>query len=413
MIKTLFIIKRERSLLIALSLFLITLPISYGLNTVSTIVIACLFFVDDFKTIKEKSKKLLHNKFFNILLCFFTIQLVGILYSNNLDEAIGNIRTLLPIIVLPMTILTEKLDKRKVLKLIGYFKLYMFFGLTIAFIYQYYRYNTIFTFEHNVFETIDISTFYFSAFIYLAILQSLFALAKSNFRDIKQYLFIIFFSFSLLLLGARISILVLIFCLIFFIFKLFPKTNIANKIIYSVLIVFSVIFGAYQIPQVKKKVDISLKTISFDFETILTKNQISNSRNSIEYRILINYCSLQILKENIMGVGIGDYRDVLNNEYDKINFRAGKTQKYNSHNQYMEEFIKQGVIGGGIFIVLIFFILSRGLIQNSYFFYIGVYIALVCLVESFFYRQHGVMFSAFFLSLFYNLEKLNAQPTTT
>lgn len=399
--------------MIALSLFLFTLPISYGLNTVSAIVIACLFFVDAPKTIKEKSIKLLNNKFFTILLCFFSIQLVGILYSNNLYEAFGNIRTLLPIIVLPMTILTEKLDKRKVLKLISYFKLYMFFGLTIAFIYQYYQHNTIFTFEHNVFETIDISTFYFSAFIYLAILQSLFVLKKSNFRDIKQYLFVIFFSFSLLLLGARISILILIFCLIFFIFKLFSKTHIPYKITYSVLIVFSVIFGAYQIPQVKKKVDISLKTTSFDFKTILTKNQISNSHNSIEYRILINYCSLEILKENIMGVGIGDYRDALNDEYDKINFRAGKTQKYNSHNQYMEEFIKQGVLGGGIFIVLIFFILSRGLIQTSYFFYIGVYIALVCLVESFFYRQHGVMFSAFFLSLFYNLEKLNAQPITT
>jgi len=147
--------------------------------------------------------------------------------------------------------------------------------------------------------------------------------------------------------------------------------------------------------------------MDFDFKTILTKNQISNTRNSIEYRVLINYCSYNVLKNNIFGVGLGDNRDELIKEYYIINFRAGIKEKFNCHNQYMEEFTKQGVVGGIFFISLIFFLLKKGLKTKRHFFYTALYVSLVCLVESYFYRHHGVMFAAFFLPLFYSLEKLN------
>ena len=197
------------------------------------------------------------------------------------------------------------------------------------------------------------------------------------------------------------------FCFVLFIFKLLPNVSFIKKAIISLTIVGGLFIIAYQVPQVKKKIDITVRTMDFDFKTILTKNQISISRNTVEYRILINYSGMQILKRNIFGVGIGDYREALIEQYNVLNFRAGKKRKFNSHNQYMEEFVKQGVIGGAIFIFLMFFVLKKGAINKSHFYYVGIYIALVCLVESFFHRQHGVMFAAFFLPLFYNIEKLN------
>lgn len=407
MIKTLFVVKRERTVLIALVLFLITLPISYGLNSVSAIIIGALFVLDNPKRIQQKFSSLIKNKFFILLLCFYGIQLIGALYSENSKQAFRGLTTLFPFIALPITLLSEQLDKQKVLTLIRYFKYYLFFGLLIALVYQYISYSNILNFEHEAFVKVDISPFYFSAFLYIAILESLFGLMKNNFRGVQNYVFIIFFSFALLLLGARISILILIVCFVLFLFKLFPKVSFLKKVGLSLVLVGAVFFVAYQIPQVKKKVDITMRTMDFDFKTILTKNQISNSRNSVEYRVLINYCALQVLTSNVMGVGIGDYRDALNNQYEILNFRAGKTKKYNSHNQYMEEFVKQGIIGGVVFLALMIFALKQGYKNKGYFYYVSIYIVLVCLVESFLYRQHGVMFVAFFLPLFYNIEKLN------
>ena len=75
---------------------------------------------------------------------------------------------------------------------------------------------------------------------------------------------------------------------------------------------------AYQIPQIRKKLDITARTMDFDFKTILIKNQISNTRNTIEYRVLINHCSFNILKENLMGVGIGDTKMNLINGIIKL-----------------------------------------------------------------------------------------------
>lgn len=407
MIRTLFVTKRERTVLIALGLFLVTLPISYGLSSVSAIIIGCLFVLDTPQRIKQKTTQLFKNKFFLILLCFFVIQLIGTLYSENTKQAIRGVRILFPFVALPMTILTERLDKQKGLKLVSFFKYYMFFGLLAAFIFQWISYGNLLSFEHDAFAILEINPFYFSAFIYIAILDALFTLIKQQFKGIKEYIFIAFFSFSLLLLGARISILILVFCFVLFVFKLLPNISFLKKATISLSIIGALFVIAYQIPQVKKKVDITVRTMDFDFKTILTKNQISITRNTVEYRVLINYCSLQVLKTNILGVGIGDYREALIEQYEKLNFRAGKTKKFNSHNQYMEEFVKQGIIGGAIFIILILYILKKGAIHKSYFYYVAIYIALVCLVESFFYRQHGVMFAAFFLPLFYNIEILH------
>ena len=193
MIRTLFVLKRERTVLIALGLFLATLPISYGLNSVSAIVIGCLFVLDTPQRIKQKTQALFKNKFFIILLCFFGIQLIGTLYSENTKQAIRGLRILFPFVALPMTILTEQLDKQKVLKLVSYFKYYLFFGLLIAFVYQFISFKTILSFEHDIFAILEINPFYFSAFIFLAILDSLFNLIKQHFKGIKEYVFILSF----------------------------------------------------------------------------------------------------------------------------------------------------------------------------------------------------------------------------
>lgn len=407
MLKKIFVDKREVTVFVALLLFLITLPISYGLNSVSAIIIGALFVLDKSNEIKIKLKKLRNNKLFLGFLIYFLIQVIGLLYTQNIKSGLKEIVQLLPLISIPITLLSEHVSSEKVLKLLTWFQYYLSLVVVGLLTYQVITYGNLLGFEHEVFLKLKISTFYFSAFLFVAIMTALFKLRKTNFKGVLEYIFILFFSFVLLLLSARISILILFVFLVIFLFDAFPTIHVIKKI--TLILVFSLgfFFVAYQVPQVKKKIDISIRTMDFDFKTILTKNQISNTRNSLEYRVLINYCSLNILKENIFGVGLGDNRDKLLEEYHKINFRAGIKEEFNCHNQYMEEFTKQGVIGGSFFTFLIFYFLTKGLKTRGYFFYTVLYISLVCIVESYFYRQHGVMFAAFFLPLFYSFEKLN------
>lgn len=399
--------KREDYFLSVLALFLITLPISYGLNSISVILIGVFFFIDKTANILLKLKRLKSNKLFLLFLLFFLVQLIGLFYTQDFNRGLKLIQNFLPFLVLPLTLLSEPILAKKCAKLLYANCIFMFL-LLIGLLIAQFTINGNFTrFEHQLFETLDISTFYFSAFIYLNIITVLFHLRHEKFRNLLDIGLILFFVYFLILLGARISLVITLISLtLFFIrFVNFKKNDFSKKTILIICTVLVTSIAAYQIPQIKKKVDITVRTMDFDFETILTKNQISITRNSIEYRVLINYCSFQIFKENIIGVGTGDNRVEMQNQYQKLNFRAGILENFNCHNQYFEEATKTGVFGLISFTLLLGFTFYTSLKEKRLLFYVVIYISLVCLTESYFYRHHGIMFGAFFIALFSNLEK--------
>ena len=178
----------------------------------------------------------------------------------------------------------------------------------------------------------------------------------------------------------------------------------SHKILLITLILSSFCIVSYQFPQVKKKIDITLKTADYDYDIILTKNQITLTRNSLEYRLIINKLGMDLMLKNPLGVGTGDHQDALIKKYEEINFKAGKKRKFNAHNQYLSEGIKFGFLGFLVFIFLIGYFTYKGLEKKHLLWYCMLYVSLVCLVESYLDRQHGVMFAAFFITLLSKLE---------
>jgi len=398
--------KREYFFLGVLALFLITLPISYGLNSISVILIGVFFFIDKKSNILLKLKRLKNNKLFLLFILFFSVQLIGLFYTQDFSRGIKLIQNFLPFLVLPLTLLSEPINAKNCAKLLYANSIYMFLLLVGLLIAQFAVNGNFIRFEQQLFVDLDISTFYFSAFIYLNVITLLFHFRHKKFRNVLDIGLILFFIYFLILLSARISLIITVISVtLFFIrFAYFKKNDILKKTILITSCVFITSVSAYQIPQIKKKIDITIRTMDFDFETILTKNQISITRNSIEYRVLINYCSVQIFKEHIFGVGTGDNRTEMHKQYIKLNFRAGILENFNCHNQYLEEATKTGILGLISFILLLVFTFKIALKQKRLLFYIIIYISLVCLTESYFYRHHGIMFGAFFMALFYNLE---------
>ena len=166
---------------------------------------------------------------------------------------------------------------------------------------------------------------------------------------------------------------------------------------------------AYNTTGISQKLDVLTKTTDFDIEIIKTKNKVTFTNNTLEHRILINYLALNEIANSFpLGVGIGDYQDVLNKNYQKIRFKSAMKQGYNNHNQYVSEFLKTGLLGGCIFLILLFYLFKSSNINNEYYLILLLLFSVGCFFESYLDRQHGVFIFSFFIPLFYKYDEFES-----
>ena len=97
----------------------------------------------------------------------------------------------------------------------------------------------------------------------------------------------------------------------------------------------------------------------------------------------------------LLGVGSGDSRLVYRRAYYNGGYDLAFKENYNAHNQYIEFFVSNGVIGLFVFVfVLLLFIKQTKLKENALHFF--VIFSLFSLTETFMGRSQGVMIFSFF-----------------
>jgi O-antigen ligase len=192
---------------------------------------------------------------------------------------------------------------------------------------------------------------------------------------------------------------------ILFIVRLYRRNN--KRGLMFLLVFCGAVFLSSQLSIVQNRIKVILKTTDFKLETIVTKNKYAVTKNTAEHRILIDYVAINAIKTSLpFGYGTGDYLDALFLGYNELKFKAGIHHKYNTHNQYLEEFLKTGILGGFLFIYLMILLLKKVREDNLYSFLI-VFFAFACCFESFLYRQHGVIIFGFIIPfIIYNADKL-------
>jgi hypothetical protein len=161
-----------------------------------------------------------------------------------------------------------------------------------------------------------------------------------------------------------------------------------------------------QTPILKDRFNVFIKTTDLNLATIITKNKYTQTKNTFEHRLLINYLSLKEIGKSLpLGVGTGDFQSALNKQYKTINFKAALKGKLNNHNQYLSEFLKTGFLGGILFLWLLFCLFKK--IKTKQFFYpfILTFFSFACVVESYLDRQHGVVIFAVLIPFLYILDK--------
>jgi O-antigen ligase len=206
-----------------------------------------------------------------------------------------------------------------------------------------------------------------------------------------------FLSFFILFASSRTGWITNIIIHLFFIsFMLYNKKISRKAIIYFLILMIPFTTVIY-----------TNKTIQSRFNEIINdtfqKMDQKEVRSSTSTRKIIWSTSFKLIKEKwITGYGTGMSKKVVQEQFKKNGYDYLIKRNYNSHNQYIQVFIDQGVFG---FLLLVFFtfgMLYASLKQKDFIYALFLVIMILnFMTESILETQSGVIFFAFFNTIFF------------
>lgn len=203
----------------------------------------------------------------------------------------------------------------------------------------------------------------------------------------------------LALLAPKIS---LLFVLLFYTYSILFYWNltIKAKVLSSIGLVITLSLLFFSIPFFSQRIQEVIEhyhTFHFPMEN-----------NSMTIRELIFEVDINLLKEHwICGVGPGRLATEQENAFNYLSFVVGKPLGiYNTHNEYLNQWLSFGLVGFLYFISYWIFYLKKAFdTKNFLFVFFIIMLMLTCLTENILSRQQGVLLVAFFLNLFYFFNK--------
>ena len=125
--------------------------------------------------------------------------------------------------------------------------------------------------------------------------------------------------------------------------------------------------------------------------------------SSISIRYGIYKCSAEIIKNHwLLGVGVGDLQNTLNDCYSGFPTNHFKEKKVNTHNYYLHLFNSAGIFSVLAMMLLLFYLFKIAITsRNNLFLLFLLIVAINLTFENLLVRSYGVVFFAFLLSFFF------------
>ena len=341
------------------------------------------------------------NKLIWLFTALFLINLVSLLRTYHLSDATNLLTRKLALFLLPLIIGTSAAITKKQ---VNYLVICFICSLFVA---------SIFTFREGltiVLDRVDLTNLvrlvlihrpYFGLFSAFAVigLFHLFTVFPSTIVRGFLLLALLYFLWFIYVLYAKMTVLALAALVVVLLAVL-----IAKKINLYVTLALGlcVLLTAYMVIRTNNSVRVIYDKI-INFEDFSYQEYNIHLVSSINIRYINWGCSVKVLEQDqnwIAGLGIGNAQEQLNLCYKNLNPWIYEGQQ-NAHNEYLEEMLRNGVVGLGIFILCLFIPVGISLNQNNYF-YLSFLIlfAICCITEDYLSRQGGVLFYAFFNSVF-------------
>ncbi len=410
-------LSKENLFKISLLAFCFSFPLGNALNNICFGILILVTLTNfSLKRIKEN----IYNSLITILLVlYFLMTLLSLIYTSDILYGVKIILRMSPFLIFPLVILNySEYFNRNLLERCLQFLLY---GVLTAIVicgvysgYQTYIYgafnplnisNGNFFSYFNLTQFVDIHPIYFGTYVLLSSGYLLIKLLETRSTKRKKFVYLfllIVLAIYLFLLNSFMLIIIFSVMMVFYLgYCLRKGIGLIYIISFLILSIYPTFKASYFLQEKLKGINIVEDFTTTDFS--------GNDFTAIKARNAKATSSIQVIKENpLFGVGIGDAKSKLIEQYQKNGFDHGVQMQFNSHNQYLTTFIGLGIGGITILLFSIFLMIYESiLLRNPYLFFFSIICSLFMLTESILERQSGIVFFSFFsVMLSYNFRVL-------
>lgn len=326
-------------------------------------------------------------------LAFFFIHLISVFYSQDQGRAWFDIEVKLSLLIFPIVFLFNSQYLSKNTKVVLYsFVAGALFSSIVMLIRAYLNYIDQGSIAFYYSRIALFHPSYISMYFILAIA----IIIKFMVNKKRTYTYQIFSALSILLLLRMI-----------FLFQ-----SKAGMITIIAISFFLLIISVIKLRSLLLKIAITLLVVSFTLIMVQKSSRLQAMLDSVEeisdqghsadattgVRFEIWKLTLEEIKAHwLFGVGAGDIKPVLFERYKKSDLDDALSKHLNVHNQYLETFLGQGILGLLLMVSLFLLGLKEAYRRKDWF--LSVFIILISLSfgpESMLNNQSGVIFFAFF-----------------
>lgn len=314
------------------------------------------------------------------LLFYISVLVAGIFYSEDQTQALKVLETSFSVLALPFVFGVSLKGEDSSNKYIFAFSLAVLMTSAILIITATIQYietsNEDLFLYYQLTELVGLQPTYLAYYVIFVTTSMTFAAYYNTIKiPIALFTIILFFLFVILLLtGGKTAFIGMILSLSFFALKFLLDIRSLKKI--YVVSSVSLILAAFMY----------ISTSEY-FHEILSK------RTDYWERSILWKSAIEANPNALLGVGTGDYKDVLNKYYETRGMKQYANGSFNSHNQFIQLYFSNGILG----LVALIVIIGRPLylafkVQNS----LGILIIFPFIIygmtEVFLGRYQGVVF---------------------
>ncbi len=400
--------KCEIALLILIALFPIYKMAVISITIILFVVISVYLFFRKRTFFRNKKQKL---KFFLLTTGFYFWMALSLLYSSNVERGLSELQHGLSLVILPLVIFffIDRISK-KIFDIICVVFIGANFLLVLYLQYHFYIenlydrlgsitfYNLPFRERVTSLPFKDLNPTYLSMWFLFCVLLLTYFLFNMKRKDnfiLKSLAIVLIFAFfsTTILLSSRITILAFVVALIVYMFLRIKKVLHKVIMISTTVLIFCIM--VFNISFLKSR-------LIDEFKVTEIAPPKGNLHNSVNIRVGIYTCSWQLVKSNwLLGFGIGDVQNQLNACYDTFETDAYRITVYNSHNQFLHIIMSSGILGLLLFIMMFYNQFKLAWSTKDYLYITFMVFMLICfLTENILVRIHGVLFFAYFNTIF-------------
>ena len=395
-------------LLFFASLFLPLMP-------VVTNIILGLFVIISFSnnSLKEKLQLLKSRPYMLLFLFYYFLHVVSLLWSNDKTEAVTQLSMRLPILFFPLVIgtliITTQLKDRIIYAIVIVTTGAALLSLGLSFLKFQATGNSGFLYNDSLTAHFVMQSIYMAMIVNISIVGMIYLLNKRpSFITQPGLLYLVIallFGYHFLLASRSAMILLYGALFLYAVYYILKR----KKYLEGATLILGMFIGAFILfkffpKTIQRFKELTYTSYQYDSKGIESHYDMqlnSEQWNGANTRLALWSCGWEVAKRNMLiGVGVGDRIQAVNEVYKERNFTMAIQTQKNVHNSYLDALLTFG-IGGLIFFLLTFVIaplVDVAKRQSMFDLFVVIAFIVSMIFEVYLARSIGSMLAGFFFS---------------